>query len=422
MKRVSFERLSQAGVLASLVLSGLIAAAVVPCEAQGFGRSASGHWVGTWGASPSDPLPGATSPGYSNQTVRQVAHISIGGQFVRLRLSNMLNARAVQIGSVHIALSAGNGAIVPGSDQAVLFSGRGATTIPHGAVVISDPVSLAVPAEADLAVSIYFPQATGPISEHSTGQQNAYVASGDASGTVSLDGATAILSRPLLSDLEVYGARQERAVVTFGDSITDGVNSTVNANLRWPDDLATLLVDRFGNRVGVVNAGINGNRLLSEGTSPNALSRFDRDVLSKAGVKYVTVLLGINDIGHAPDTPVTTDQIIAALQQVAERAHDKGLLAYVATLTPVGNSKYSSDSTEAMRQAVNAWIRSSGAFDAVLDFDRATLDPSNPTQLRPEYDSGDHLHPNDLGYAAMAASINLSLFGPEVLQALGARE
>lgn len=398
----------------ALLMLGLILlsmGAALPSLAQQ--SAGNGHWVGTWGASPSDPLPGATAPSYSNQTVRQVVHVSIGGHYVRLRLSNTFSSKAVQIGAVHIALSAGNGGIVPETDTALTFSGQPAMTIPDGAVVISDPVAFQLRPATDLAVSIYFLQAGSPVSEHSTGQETAYVVSGDATSAGSLSGAATILSRPLLTDVEVFGAPQELAVVTLGDSITDGVNSTVDANRRWPDDLAAILLHRFRNRIGVVNAGINGNRLLSEGSNPNALSRFDRDVLSKAGVKYVTVLLGINDIGHAPDTPVTSDQIIAALLQIAERTHDKGLRVYGGTLLPVGNSKYSSASTEQMRQTVNAWIRNSGAFDAVLDFDQVTRDPANPTQLLPAYDSGDHLHPNDLGYAAMASAIDPALFAAE---------
>jgi lysophospholipase L1-like esterase len=367
--------------------------------------AADDPWIATWSASPSDPLPAAkdATPHYANQTVRLIAHISIGGAKVRLRLSNSLGQHPLTVGAVHLRLA--------DRDETVTFSGQRRFVIPNGADYLSDPVDLKLPAGADLAVSLYFPDDTGPVTQHSLGVQTGSVATGDQTGAADLPGAVPILTRPVLSDIEVLGRPGDAAVVTLGDSITDGQHSTVDADRRWPDLLAGRLVARFGDRVGVANAGINGNRLLSESKfGPDALARFDRDVLSKAGVRYVTVLLGINDIGHAPDTPVETSAIIAALKQLADRAHDHGLKIYGATLLPFEASPYWAAEGESMRQAVNGWIRQAGAFDAVLDFDRVTRDPAHPVRLLAAYDSGDHLHPNDAGYAAMAASIDLDLF------------
>ncbi|GGF29332.1 hypothetical protein GCM10011611_39240 [Aliidongia dinghuensis] len=371
---------------------------------------AGDRWVGTWGASPSDPLLTADkpSPSYKDQTVRLVAHVSIGGSRIRLRLSNGLGRAPLIVGAVHVCLS---GRDAP--DHVVTFAGQGRFAIPKGADYLSDPIDLAVPSGADVTVSLYFPADTGPITQHSLGVQTGYVAPGDQTAAASLAGAAPILARPVLSGIEVEGQAGDAAVVTLGDSITDGQHSTVDADRRWPDLLAARLEARYGGHVSVVNAGIDGNRLLSESRfGPNALARFDRDVLAQAGVRYVTVLLGINDIGHAPDTPVDVSQIIAALRQLADRAHDHGLKIYGATLLPFEDSPYWATQGETMRQAVNRWIRESGAFDAVLDFDQIMRDPARPVHLAPGYDSGDHLHPNDAGYAAMAASIDLGLFKP----------
>lgn len=377
------------------------------------------HWVGTWGASPSDPLAGAmpATAAYGNQTLREIAHLSIGGGTIRIRLSNALGTTALVVGGVHVARSAGNDAIVPRSDRPLTFSGQPSITIPVGAQAISDPVDLAVAAQSDLAVSIYLPQQTGPLTQHSLAVQTSYVAAGDETGSARLDSPATIQVRPLLSAVEVAGAAQAVAVVTFGDSITDGYHSTVDLDRRWPDDFSRRLQARYGNRVGVVNEGISGNRVLNENAGPNAQERLDRDVLAQPGVKYVTLLEGINDIGFSQiagyaGQAVSADAIIAGYRQIIARVHDRGLRIYGGTLTPFVGAGYASPEGETKRQAVNAFIRDSGEFDAVLDFDKALRDPANPAMMLPAYDSGDHLHPNDAGYEVMAYSIDLSLFRP----------
>ncbi len=369
-------------------------------------------WVGSWGASPSDPLPGIVppTPSFDDQTVRTVARLSLGGSVLRLRLSNALGTVPLRLGAVHVARWQ-DGAVVPGTDRAVGFATRSDAVVPPGALLLSDPVDLVVPDGSDIAVSLWFPTPTGPITEHALAVQTSLVAAGNGVADTVLANPATIDVRPVLAAVEVRRP-DAVSVVTFGDSITDGQHSSVDADARYPDALARRLLAAHM-PVGVVNAGINGNRLLSQSHfGQDALARFDRDVLGQAGVRSVIVLLGINDIGHVPDTPATTAQIIAALRQIATRGHDHGLRMIGATLLPFAGSPYWAMSGEAMRTAVNEFIRNGGAFDGVADFDAAMRDAAQPLQVRAEFDSGDHLHPNDAGYAAMAQAVNLTSLQP----------
>jgi lysophospholipase L1-like esterase len=375
-------------------------------------------WVGTWGASPqltTGDLFG-TAPGFSNQTIRQIVRISVGGTKFRVRLSNEYGAQAVQIGDAHVALSAGGAAIQPGTDRVLTFSGSPTITIPPSAAVLSDPVDLKAPNLASLAVSLYLPQATGPATWHVEGKQTAYIVTGDATSAADVSaGATTSTSRFFLSGVEASSFEPKSAVVTFGDSITDGTNSTVDANHRWPDFLAARLAASHDDDTGVVDEGISGNRLLHDIIGPNAPSRFDRDVLATPGVRFMTVLLGINDIGFGgffTTQAVTADDIIAAHRQLIARAHSSGIRIYGCTLTPFNGvgAPYYSPAGDVARQAVNTWIRTSGEYDAVIDFDAVVRDPSDPSRILAAFDSGDHLHPSDAGYQAMANAIDLRLF------------
>ena len=408
-----------------LVLAGLFAASLplLPAARADDLAQSRRHWVATWQGSPQtfDPLLASLvplQPSYNNQTLREIVHLSIGGPKIRLRLTNSYGAQSLVIGAVHVARALEGSTIRGSSDRTVTFGGEGGITIPPGAVAISDPVDLPVPALADLAVSIYVPQDTGPATQHSLGVRTSYVATGDATGAAGfpMGSATTILTRPFLSNVEVFGINQAVAVVTLGDSITDGYNSTVDADARWPDQLARVLVGAYGNKVGVSNAGISGNRILNDGIGPNALARFDRDVLTQAGVRYVTVLEGINDVGFsvafAPNQDVSAQQVIGGYRQLIARAHERGLSIYGCTLTPFKGAVYYSDAGEAKREAINEFTRSSGEFDAVIDFDQVVRDPQNPLAFLPAYDSGDHLHPSDAGYAAMGTSIDPALFRP----------
>ena len=376
------------------------------------------HWVGTWSTAvhPPDAGFGITNPGFNNQTLRQIVHTSVGGDQVRVKLST-IGASALVVGAAHIALRDAGAAIVPGSDRTLTFSGHPSITIPASAAVLSDPVDLHVPDLGDLAVSIFVPESTGPAAWHFAAFQTSYVSpAGDFTASTVMPVASTTQAWFWLAAVDVVASKQTGAIVALGDSITDGTASTPDTNRRWPNFLARRLIAQPGNhKMGVLDEGIAGNRILHDIIGPNALSRLDRDVLVQTGVTYVIVLEGINDIGFGGlgFEVVTADEIIAGHQQLIERAHARGLTIYGATLTPFAVTTipgYYSAAGEAKRQAVNAWIRTSGAYDAVIDFDAATRDPNNPLSLLPLYDSGDHLHPNDAGYEAMGNAVDLTLF------------
>lgn len=348
-----------------------------------------------------------------------IAHTSLGGRSVRVALSNEHSAAPLKIGAAHIALREKGSAIVPGTDRPLLFNGKASVTIPPEARVLSDAVDLGVPALSDVAVSVYLPGDTGPATTHSLGLHTTYISQpGDFTGAASIDSARTAQSWYFLSDIDVLAPADAGAIVAFGDSITDGARSTPDTNRSWPSRLAERL-NGVPADLAVVNEGISGNRVLRDGAGISALARFDRDVLGQPGVKWVILLEGINDIGIAgrPTSPaadkVTADDIIGALAQMVDRAHMHGIKVMGCTLTPFEGASYYSDSGEAIREAVNQWIRMSGTFDAVSDFDAVARDPNNPKQIRPNFNDGDHLHPNDAGYKAIADSIDLSVFSPK---------
>lgn len=375
-------------------------------------RTSPNHWVGTWSASPQ----AAKSPvELKDQTIRQIVRVSIGGKRLRVRLSNAFGSGPLEIGAAHVALRSTGAAIAPGSDRILTFGGLPSTKIPPGALVVSDPVNLQVPDLGDLTVSIYIAGNQDAATEHSEGLQTTYIsAEGDFSGAGSLPTATTTDSLYFLTSVEVDAARSSRAIVTFGDSITEGNRSTADANKRWPNRLAErLAAQKSGSKVAVLNAGISRNRILhgKDTVGSNALARLDSDVLVQSGARYLIVLLGINDIGFP--AAVSADEIIAGHRQIIDRAHAMGLKVFGGTLTPFQAfmpGLYYTDAGEEQRQVVNQWIRTSKAYDAVIDFDKAIRDPKHPARILPAYDSGDNLHPNDAGYKAMADAINLSLF------------
>jgi lysophospholipase L1-like esterase len=393
--------------------------------ASGFAQT---HWVGTWAASPAPQLSSAAAMYaskliFEDQTLREIVHTSIGGDRVRVRLSNAYGHQMVEVGAAHIAVRAKDASIVPGTDRVLQFGGRSEVWLPADAPVLSDPVSLNVPAGGDLAISIYLPKAAEGAGIHYGASQTNYIAKGNQTGAAAMEGAETIGSWVFLTGVEVLAPESASAVVAFGDSITDGARSTADANHRWPDYLAARLRERGGNEVGVLNAGIGGNRVLRDPADNirfgrNALARFDRDVLSQAGVKYVIVLEGINDIGHAGTSAPASELpsaegLEAGLKQMIERAHEHGIKIYGATLTPFAGTAfpgYYTPAKDAIRKQVNEWIRTSKAFDGVVDFDRAVQDPAHPDAMLPAYNGGDHLHPGDAGYRAMASAIDLGLF------------
>ena len=352
---------------------------------------------------------------FDNQTLRQIVRVSLGGERVRVVLSNAFGTEPLVVSAAHIALRADEAAIVPASDRALTFGGRPGMSIPPGAVAFSDPVDLGVSARSDLAIDLYLPDAvaatTSPFTTHAGAFQTSYISSaGDHTGAAEMPVTTTTQSWFFLARVEVAVPEQPAVLVAFGDSITDGTRSTPDTNNRWPDHFAERLVAQDV-QMGVLNAGISGNRVLSDGGGFSGLARFDRDVLAATGVTHVVVLLGTNDIGGARENPSpTADDIIGGHRQFIERAHAQGLTIYGATLAPFEGANYWTSVGETKRQALNEWIRTSDAYDGVIDFDAAVRDPAQPTKLRPEYDSGDHLHPSDAGYEAMANAVDVGLF------------
>jgi lysophospholipase L1-like esterase len=344
-----------------------------------------------------------------------VMRASIGGRRVRVALSTMLSGEPLRIGAAHLAIHAGRGALVPGTDRVLTFSGEPSFVVPPGVLVLSDPVDLDVAPLADLAVSLYLPGPTGPPSSHTIGTRTSYVASGNRAGDAVLpDGVTTTTAYAWISSVDVTGPPEAFAIVAYGDSITDGYATTIDAHRAWPARLAERLrADRRTRHVAVVNQGISGNQVLRHGAGLSMLARFDRDVLSRPGVKWVVLLGGINDInirGRFGTEPMTADELIDGYEQLIARCHARGLRIVGATVTPQEGQRTATAEGEAIRQAVNAWIRTSGRFDAVVDFDAAVRDPGRPARLRPEFDPGDHIHPNDAGNEAMAAAFDLAVF------------
>jgi lysophospholipase L1-like esterase len=434
---------------ASLLAMAGMALPALPAIAQSGWNTE--HWVCTWGTGPAGPPLASQTQTFNDQTLRLIVHTSIGGKSVRIRVSNTFGTTPLRIGEAHVALRQGGSTIVAGSDRPLTFSGNRSITIPPGAPVLSDPVDLDVPALSDLAISLHLPGSVQAATIHGSAFQTNYVSlPGNFTGAAAFPTDRTITSWPFLTEVDV-NAPGAASIVALGDSITDGANTTLDTNHRWPDLLALRLqtardalgaaagkqagrqttalantpgLVAWGTGLGVVNRGIGGNRLLRDpGEQPlfgrAALERFDRDVIATAGVRYMVVLIGINDIGHpgtgtipASEEP-TVDELIAGYRQLIARAHAKGIAVYGATLTPFEGTVfpgYYSPEKEQIRQGVNNWIRSGDEFDGVIDFDRAVRDPSHPTRMLPAYDSGDHLHPNDLGMQAMANAIPLQLF------------
>jgi lysophospholipase L1-like esterase len=437
--------------LSSLVLAGVVAGLGVfggQPGAQTQTIRSGEHWVGTWATAvvarpqgpptpppvvPGSPCPPAVfgpGPGrqgggpppvlpapinFSNQTLRQIVHVSIGGDRVRVVLSNAFGTVPLIVGAAHVALRVMDAAIDPKSDRPLTFGGSASATIAAGAVIVSDPVTLTVPAFADLAIDVFLPGDTAvspsPLTTHAGALQTNYISTdGNHAGKADLPVMTTTQAWFFLARVEVVAPQRVGAIVAFGDSITDGTRSTANTNSRWPDQLAKRLAASNAG-IGVLNQGIAGNRVLCDGAGVSALARFDRDVLVQPGVTHVVVLESINDIGIGRNsaTPSAADLIVAH-RQLIDRAHAHGLKIYGATLTPFDGAAYATPEGEAKRQAVNEWIRTSKAYDGVIDFDAAVRDPAAPAKIQQRFNPGDNLHMNDAGYQAMADAINLGLF------------
>jgi lysophospholipase L1-like esterase len=376
-------------------------------------------WTGSWAAAPVAAPAATANASPDGTTYRDIVHLSLGGNAIRLRISNEFGIAPLSLASVHVALSASGATTQTGTDHPVTFGGVETVTVPTSAVIVSDPVPMPVKQFSDLAVSLFVPvQSATTLTYHTLGMSTNYIATGNATSSRDLEGAAKVTSWYLLKGVEVDAGTNARSVVVLGASISDGYNSTRDKNARWSDVLAAKLqAYKSTADVGVLNEGISGSRLLHDTTGPSALSRLDRDVLAQPGAKYVIIAIGTNDIGRTyfplpghKNEEVTAEQLIWGYQQIAARAHARGIKVFASTLNPFSGAAYYSPAGEQMRQAVNSFLRTSKVFDGVIDFDQMTRDPTHPEKFLPEFDSGDHLHPNDAGYKAMGESIDLNLF------------
>jgi lysophospholipase L1-like esterase len=395
------------------------------------------QWIGTWATAPQPFIPGSLQT-FRNQSLRFIVHTSAGGTKVRIKISNTYGDGPLLIGGAHIARRTAAAEIDPRSDRMLKFQTKSSTTIAAGSMVVSDPIEMDVPALSDLAVSLFLPQHTKAKTSHSMAKQTSYVSpeTGDSTAAVNFPVAKTIHSWPFLTGVDVEASPGAAAIVAFGSSLTDGDGITADTNGRWPDVLAERLQKGSGGKaeIGVLNEGIIGNRLLHDspkgadnpfgaGLGQAGIVRFERDVLAQAGVRYVIVGLGINDILFPafPFTPpnerVSAEDIISGYRQLIARGHRNGVRVIGTTNPPFENSAFEglvtafyTSEREAIRQKVNDWIRRSGEFDSVVDLDAVLRDPSHPTQLLPAYDSGDHLHPNNAGCIAEGNAIPLALF------------
>jgi len=387
--------------------------------------SAQAHWVGSWATSQQVPDAEDSLPinELEDATLRQIVHMSIGGSGLRVQLSNRFGTAPLHFTAVHIArpVAANSAKIVAGTDRALTFSGAPDVTIPAGADYLSDPVAIPVAPLSDLAITLHLDLPPPTQTGHPGSRATSYLVHGNLVSAADLLNAREFDHWYFISAVDVRAPSEGGAVVILGDSITDGHAATTNGNDRWPDALARRLqADPATKMLGVLNQGIGGNRLLLNQTGPNALARFDYDVLAQAGVRYLIVLEGINDLGmltrdaEVPQAEHDTlvHGIIAAYEQIIARAHTHGIKVFGGTIMPDGGCTYyhPGPRNEADRQAINKWIRERGHFDAVIDFDKAMRDPQHPDRLLPAYDSGDHIHPSPAGYKAMAAAVPLSLF------------
>lgn len=406
-------------IAALAALSSLAGSAESSC-----GKACQGNWVAAWGTAQQLAVPARAIPSavaypqkVAAQTVRMVARVTLAGKAVRVALSNSFGYLPVRIEAAQVARLAEGGAIRSGSNVALTFGGSTSVMLAPGAQIYSDPIVFEVPAQADLAVSLFLAEDSGPTTAHPIGLRTAWLAPGNQVSAGKLQGASQFRSYLWLAGVEVLADPKAAAIIAYGDSITDGFSTTPDADMPWPSILARRLAGQRNQPPrAVINMGISGNRVLREGAGSSALARFDRDVLSRPGARWVLLLEAINDIGYSaiaglPASEKTTaEEIIGGYRMLIGRARLHGLSIIGGTLTPFEGVNTFTEAGEAMRQAVNKWIRDSGEFDAVVDFDAAIRDPAAPRRMRAQFDAGDHIHPNDAGNKAMADAIDLKLF------------
>jgi lysophospholipase L1-like esterase len=397
------------GIRQTAILAGLSVVLAAAPPGHGMASPPVSNWTGTWATA---QLPDKSGKVFTDRTLRQIVRISVGGKRVRLKISNLFSSQPLKIEDVHVALRRSGSSIDLSSDRQVRFEGSAKLVVPAGATALSDPVSLDVQALSDLAISMYLPGTTGPATFHGSAHQTSYVQAGDASSAPQMKDAETSKSVYFLAGLDVEAPALRGAVVTLGASITEGYNAADDSDLRWPDQLAHRLADQ-GLSIGVLNLGISGNRLLANGSGESAENSFERDVLQQTNVRWVIFSDDpINDLGSRPSP--SGEELIAALQRLIARAHERKIRFICSTLTPFEGVKAWTPAEEQERQKVNSFIRGEGSgCDGIVDQDAATHDPAHPTQYLAVYDHGDHLHPNDAGHKAIANSIDLTIFGPE---------
>ena len=403
-------------VIVCMMVAGVLP--VTQSSAQAQPTPGHDHWVSTWASAPLVPSTIIENEqltiGSEGTTLREIVRLSLGGDTFRVRFTNVFGTSPLTIGNASIAETLKGAAVKLGSAQPLRFHGQSSVTLPPGTLVISDPVHLALAPLASATVSLYLPGLPGTLTEHQLASATSYQVAGNHVADADLQQPIKETSWEYLNGIDVLTAAENGSIVTVGDSITDGAFSTIDGNKRWPDALAERLQASADFRhLAVVNEGISGNRVLREGAGPSALARLDRDVLAQDGVKYLIILEGINDIGHMkvdPSQPASAEELIAAFNQIITRAHAHGIAVIGATITPYRGAAYFSEQGEAIRQAVNQWIRTSGAYDGVVDMDAAVRDPAHPDTMLADDNHGDHLHPNDAGYKVMGQAIDLKLF------------
>lgn len=405
-----------------LLLAGVVVVALVSTV---FVAAATGQthvqrperWVGSWAMAPTAASPGLAKTGFNDQTVRMTVHTSVGGNAARIRVSNAYGMQPITIGHATVALptKSGSGDVRPGTMHEVQFSGRATVLIPIGGNVLSDPIAMSVPASADLAISLWLPIATGPATWHVTARSTTWYGSGDHAADISGSSmGKKDASWYFVTGVDVQNRTSNGSIAVLGDSISDGFTATVDADHRWPDRLGERLnaLPAKDHPDGVLDMGLSGSAIGHDGSvigvpqlGDNATARLDRDVFAQAGIRTVILELAINDIWIFHDGP---DTIINEMRQVALQAHERGIKIYVCTASPWQGFRAWTPTLDQTRTSVNDYIRSSSDFDGVIDFDKLLRDPENPTRLKPNWDSGDHIHPNDLGYQAMANYIPLN--------------
>jgi lysophospholipase L1-like esterase len=374
--------------------------------------SAKECWIGTWVSAQqlTEPRNNPPAPGLSNNTLRQVVHVTLGGSKLRVQFSNAYGNGPVMINAAHIAVSKGKSTIDTATDKALTFGGASSTTIPAKEAVYCDTLDFNAAPLSNIAVSIYFGETPANITGHPGSRTTSYIQAGDAVAVADMNSAVKTEHWYILSGIDLWLDDSYACVVTLGDSITDGRGSTTNGNNRWPDNLARRLAsDPKTAKIGVLNQGIGGNAVVSGGLGPTAMKRFKHDVLEQNGVRWLIILEGVNDIGGSQG-PKVAGNLIAAYEKLINQAHDQNIMVYGVPILPFGGSFYDSNDHEAARQTANNWIRTSGRFDAVIDLDATVRDPEDPNKLLKTYDSGDHLHLNAAGYQKMAEAIDLDLF------------